>query len=142
MSGFPKQDARAGRIFDLADTLANPESMLFPPHVEPMIPDSSASDTNNGTPAQLPNSARYRDLVGQLEALQGKKLSGGDRNTWQEGKSPGGRGEPWTYDPRGFGKMWWATADSGRALYKMKWGTDECNLDVHGVKPDDTWTGG
>jgi hypothetical protein len=61
-----------------------------------------------------------------------------NRNKWQANNKDE-KGEPWTYDPEGFQKMWWETAGFGRQLYKKKWGSEECRLDDHGVKLKDAF---
>jgi hypothetical protein len=135
MNGFTKGEVNAGRIFDLADSVADPESKFFP---------SSTYDTgshksgDSSTHAGLAlNSIRYQNLFRELERLASDKQSD-NRNGWQNIKK-GGRGEPWTYDPRGFQKMWRDTADNGRALYQKKWRQSECRLDEHGVLLSDLW---
>lgn len=125
MHGFIKGDVRAGRIFDLASAIADPETKFFP---------SSQNDDNS------PNSPRYRALVAELEALEAQKPES-QRNHWQDAQGLHGAGEPWTYDPRGFQSMWWATAEKGRDMYRLKWGTMECRLDEHGYSLKDAWKG-
>ena len=124
MNGFTKDDVRAGRIFDLPSAIADPETKFFPQPKELI------------SGAQL-NSPRYRQLVAELEDLESRKKEG-HRNEWQ-GKAGGGRGEPWTYDPSRFQKMWWETAARGRALYELKWGSKECRLDEQGMTLADEW---
>lgn len=123
LNGYTKEDVRAGHIFDLPRTLSDPESKFFPgPNDKDKL-----------------NSPRFQALLGELKALQDEKPETA-RNKWQ-GKSKGGEGDPWTYDPDGFQKMWWATAGFGRELYKKKWGTEECRLDESGVKLQDAFQG-
>ncbi|KAL1617696.1 hypothetical protein SLS54_007700 [Diplodia seriata] len=86
-------------------------------------------------PDNSPNSPRYQALVRTFQDLQDRKYASG-RNTWQDVQK-GGKGEPWTYDPRGFQKAWWETAGYGRDLYTKKWGTLDCTLG--GVKLEDEW---
>ncbi|EXJ57218.1 hypothetical protein A1O7_07565 [Cladophialophora yegresii CBS 114405] len=121
LNGLTKDDVRAGRIFDLPDAIQDVEHKFFPP----------------ADGAEQPGSQRYRALVAELEALERQKPET-HRNSWQ-GVSDGGKGEPWTYDPRGFQKMWWAMAEKGRDMYRLKWGTQECRLDEHGVELRDAW---
>lgn len=125
LCGLTKDDVRAGFIFDLPESVEEPERKFFVDH-------SSDDSTLLGSP-------RYHALLAELKELERQKPEN-HRNSWQ-GVSDGGKGEPWTYDPRGFQKMWWATAEKGRDMYHMKWGTLECRLDEHGVKLEDAWAG-
>ncbi|KAK7509673.1 uncharacterized protein IWZ02DRAFT_155827 [Phyllosticta citriasiana] len=77
-------------------------------------------------PDMRPNSARFQRLFNDFAAMQTKKYST-ERNSWQD-KQKGCKGEPWTYDPRGFQRAWWETAGYGRNLYTKKWGTLDCRL--------------
>lgn len=129
MSGFTKEDVHAGRIFDLADAVGHPEAKFFPSA-------HATEDTDHTNPGSSINSTRYQDLLHELRNLESEKKC--NRSHWQAtGNS--GRGEAWTYDPQGFQKMWWVTADTGRKLYQTKWGTTECRLDEHGLDLSDLW---
>ncbi|KIX98351.1 uncharacterized protein Z520_05652 [Fonsecaea multimorphosa CBS 102226] len=135
MNGFTKDDVRAGRIFDLPEAIHDPEAKFFPP------PSSSQSvDDPSSGGGEAPGSRRYHLLLAELEDLERRKPEN-HRNNWQAALGEGGKGEPWTYNPDGFQKMWWATAEKGRDMYRMKWGTSECRLDEHGVKLADAWEG-
>jgi hypothetical protein len=122
MNGFTKDHVSAGRIFDVRDVVTDPESKFFP-----LATDSS----------KLVNSARYRKLFLELESMETDELTNG-RNTWQD-REKGGRGEPWTYDPEGFQKMWWDTSESGAQLFIKKWGKRECSLHEVGLTLSDMW---
>lgn len=90
-------------------------------------------------PDNLPNSPRYQRARAVFAELQAAKRSG-NRNTWQTAQGDGGRGEPWTYDPRGFQRAWWEMAGYGRDLYAKKWGPGSgCGLEGKGV--GDAWAG-
>ncbi|KAH0841596.1 hypothetical protein AYO21_01170 [Fonsecaea monophora] len=135
LNGFTKDDVRTGRIFDLPEALQDPEAKFFPPTSS----SSSSKAADDSAPeGEAPGSRRYHLLVAELEKLERRKPEN-QRNNWQAALGEGGKGEPWTYDPDGFQKMWWATAEKGRDMYRMKWGTSECRLDEHGVKLDDAW---
>jgi hypothetical protein len=121
LNGYTKGDVRAGLIFDLPRPLSDPEIKFFP----------SAEDR------ETVNSPRYQALVAELRALQDEKPEN-NRNKWQANNKDG-KGEPWTYDPEGFQKMWWETAGFGRQLYKNKWGTEECRLEDKGIKLKDAF---
>ncbi|KAF7504728.1 hypothetical protein GJ744_001797 [Endocarpon pusillum] len=124
MNGFSKDDVRAGHLFDIPDVIKDPERKFFP-------------DLNNQSEMTQLNSPRYKALLAELRKLQDDKPRS-SRNKWQ-GSNTGGKGEPWTYDPDGFEKMWWDTAGFGRELYKKKWGTEECRLDEHGGRLSDAF---
>ena len=121
LHGYTKDDVRAGYIFDITRTVGDVESKFFP----------GPNDRDKL------NSLRFQALLGELKALQDEKPENA-RNKWQ-GDRKGGQGDPWTYDPDGFQKMWWETASFGRELYKKKWGTEECRLDENGVKLKDAF---
>lgn len=114
MHGFTKGDVRAGLIFDVASILHKPDARFFP--------------ANEG---EFINSARFQSLRADLEKMMSSKSSG-HRNEWQAGRGDGGKGEVWTYDPKGFQQMWWDTANFGRDLYDKKWKSRECRLDEAG----------
>lgn len=124
MNGFTKDDVRAGHLFDVQDVIDDPEGRFFPADDK----EASADDLN---------SPRYQALLADLRKLQDEKPENA-RNKWQ-GSSLGGKGDPWTYDPDGFQKMWWDVAGFGRKLYKKKWGTEECRLDEHGGRLSDAF---
>lgn len=130
MNGFTKDDVRAGRIFDVAAAISDPEAKFFPSARSYEDEDSTNADSR-------PYSKRYQDLFAELQRLESEKKED-NRNVWQS-PGKGGRGEAWTYDPRGFQKMWWDTAGNGRKLYQNKWGTTECRLDENGLGLSDLW---
>ncbi|KAF2091682.1 hypothetical protein K490DRAFT_70470 [Saccharata proteae CBS 121410] len=160
LHGFTKDNVHAGHIFDVANTIDDPETKFFPaaksdldttPAASRLHDNGTGADTGkpdataaeaNATLApldldQLPDSPRYRNLLRELRTLQDVKYST-ERNSWQD-RQKGGRGEAWTYDPRGFQAAWWDTAQCGRELYTRKWGTLDCKL--LGVTLDDMWKG-
>ncbi|EOD43442.1 hypothetical protein UCRNP2_9815 [Neofusicoccum parvum UCRNP2] len=163
--GYTKDSVTAGHIFDVADQVAHStadlEAAFFPAaqlHLNASAAaqqlaqyraEAAARADSNMTAERLftdrprllddadnrPNSPRFRRLEQGLRELQDRKL-GAERNSWQDAQK-GGRGQPWTYDPRGFQKAWWETAGYGRDLYTKKWGTLDCKLE--GVSLEDAW---
>ncbi|KAK8167752.1 hypothetical protein BKA80DRAFT_252413 [Phyllosticta citrichinensis] len=165
--GYTKDDVSAGHIFDVADQLSDDldeiEAKLFPASQlslnasaaalqlaqyraevaalqnESFIAPSQAVYSPGqfllNVPDMRPNSARFQRLFNDFAAMQTKKYST-ERNSWQD-MQKGGKGEPWTYDPRGFQRAWWETAGYGRNLYTKKWGTLDCRLSK--VKLADEW---
>jgi hypothetical protein len=124
MNGFSKDDVSAGHLFDMPGVIEDAEMKFFP-------------NMNHQSEMTQLNSPRYQALLAELRKLQDDKPED-SRNKWQ-GSSMGGKGEPWTYDPEGFQKMWRDTATFGRELYKKKWGTEECRLDEHGRRLSDAF---
>ncbi|KAK7509333.1 uncharacterized protein IWZ02DRAFT_387221, partial [Phyllosticta citriasiana] len=135
--GYTKDDVSAGHIFDVADELSEDldeiEAKLFP--ASQLTLNESPGQYLLNDPDMRPNSARFQRLFNDFAAMQTKKYST-ERNSWQD-KQKGGKGEPWTYDPRGFQRAWWETAGYGRNLYTKKWGTLDCRL--ANVKLEDEW---
>ncbi|KAI0401809.1 hypothetical protein F4802DRAFT_578510 [Xylaria palmicola] len=61
------------------------------------------------------------------------------RNSWQ-GSQHGGVGEPYYYNPEGFGKSFWILAEAGREVFRQKWGHRDCDLvQETALKLDDQW---
>ncbi|KAI1119503.1 hypothetical protein F5Y14DRAFT_395556 [Nemania sp. NC0429] len=61
------------------------------------------------------------------------------RNSWQ-GSQHGGAGEPYYYNPDGFGKAFWILVDAGREVFRQKWGHRDCDLvGETALKLDDQW---
>lgn len=127
MNGYNRAeaDAKAGMIFDVASVIDSPETLFLPAKAE----------------QGLLNSERYQRLLGELRKMEKEKQRNpSGRNTWQ-GANDEGKGEPWTYAPKGFRKGWWELAELGKRLYAEKWGQGECNLDSHEGKLEDAWKG-
>src|SRR5690606_32276034 len=128
MAGLTKTESRAlsGIVFDLAETVPRFESRFFPDEGE---------DPH-------PGSRRFRSLRKELGELAKKKASrpDGNRNTWQAAQD-GGKGEAWTYDPKGFQKAWWMMSDMGKKVYKEKWGMKDCGVYEKGRRIGDVWKG-
>lgn len=127
MLGFTKDEVRAGNIYDMSKTIANPEERFFP-----------------SWPDEPLNSPRYRKLQKELsEISENKQL--GDRNEWQSqngGRAlDGGKGQPWTYNPQAFDAMWWLTANNGRSLFERKWGTALCRPQRLNITLQDEFSG-
>ncbi|KAK3342142.1 hypothetical protein B0T25DRAFT_359910 [Lasiosphaeria hispida] len=61
------------------------------------------------------------------------------RNTWQSSQR-GGFGEPFYYDPLGFGRAFWVLAEAGREVYRQKWGHRDCDIaEGTALKLGDQW---
>ncbi|EPS36851.1 hypothetical protein H072_9682 [Dactylellina haptotyla CBS 200.50] len=123
LTGLTVEDDKAGLIFDLHKVIDEPEKRFF------------GMEAENDSP----NSERFqglRDLLSEIHA--NKSIPKAERNSWQS-EFMGGKGDPWTYDPEGFQKAWWLTAERGRDIYKKKWDTSECSLISVGKKLQDAW---
>lgn len=135
LEGFTKSDAHAGHVFDLPQAIEYPEQKFF-------AGSEISSAYEPAEDAMQPGSQRYYDLLEELKGLgeSKSKEAEGTRNSWQR-DGQGGAGEPFTYDPQGFQKMWWKSALHGREMFRAKWGISECNLNEHGVTLDNAWSG-
>jgi hypothetical protein len=124
-NGLTREEVRVGHVFDVSDTIPDLHTKFF------------SSD-----PLEKPNSPRFTELYEELDALMNLKWKVGarERNTWQN-KQNGGKGEPWTYDLRGFQHMWWETARHGQALFSSKWGSSECQLEQTNITLEDAFRG-
>lgn len=137
MMGYSTDEVEAGYIFDIADTVAEPEAKFFQGSF------LAAGSENHTIPhvevrTEL-NSTRFNVLKEELRALEKqKKNNGSGRNTWQN-RQKGGKGENWTYDPKGFQVAWWDMAQAGRQIYASKWGTSSCDLRKENKKIADMW---
>ncbi len=61
------------------------------------------------------------------------------RNTWQTSQR-GGQGEPYYYDPVGFGIAFDLLTEAGRAVFREKWGHRGCDfVDETALKLQDQW---
>jgi hypothetical protein len=151
-AGYATEEVQVGHVFDIADTMENPEERFFP--------SPNQRDRNRwgiGPSGEEPaggalNSWRYQWLKAELDELADRKIKNPDgRNSWQskaggkddrgapdkDGKPKRKKSEPWSYDPRSFQAAWWATADAGREMYVKKWGTLDCDLGGAGKTLDD-----
>ncbi|KAK6531047.1 hypothetical protein TWF281_007874 [Arthrobotrys megalospora] len=121
LTGFPILEKRVGEIYDLAEHITDPEYRFF---------------GDEGNEADV-GSTRYKMLRTELNVMMESKSAHG-RNTWQD-ELKGGKGEPWTYDPKGFQKAWWDIAAAGREVFKKKWGTANCKPSGDGKALSSMW---
>jgi hypothetical protein len=115
LSGFVFQDVFAGRIFDVGQLMPDIDKKLFRKTMVPL---------------------EWSFLFEELEKME--KWKEDHRNMWQTEQTEG-KGEPWTYDPEGFQKMWWWWSRSGKDMYEKKWGTRECDPTKGGGKLGEWW---
>lgn len=152
LAGYMRDEVQAGYIFDVAETISDPESRFFPSATQ-MKRDRWGVGPDGKEPAEgRVGSWRWQWLKAELSEMQERKNNNEvGRNTWQDIEDGGEeqrlrntriRAEPWTYDPKGFQAAWWATADSGRLMYVKKWATLECDLLALGNRTlQDMWKG-
>ncbi|KAF3913289.1 hypothetical protein ABW20_dc0100800 [Dactylellina cionopaga] len=135
LMGFPILERRVGQIYDLAGHVENPEYAFFGMTGRPAATGDSREDLIEELGSQ-----RYIRLKKQLQQMMKEKNnSGRERNTWQT-EQIGGKGEPWTYDPKGFQIAWWDMTEEGRLIYSKKWGTTSCTLIELGKDLRSMWT--
>ena len=169
MHGFSMEDAAAGKVYDVDQTLddlallydrgmsaaAAPRSVL-PSSIKKRDQrgrgsaavtdddeDSSPNSISHAPPvwkAEDLGSASYQNLLHAIETLQHRKNANPEgRNTWQS-RQRGGQGEPFYRDPDGFEQaMRMWTEDFGRQVYQQKWGRGYCNLREVGIEEGDEW---
>jgi hypothetical protein len=150
MAGYKIEEALAGHVFDVAETVQDPEERFFPGSSASSRKKWSMTASDPKSEGQL-NSGRFKWLRAELQAAQDRKLANElGRNSWQSSgldsreQRPNGKPvwkklQPWTYEPRGFQTAWWNTADAGRRQYIRKWGTVECDLKAENKTMDDMW---
>jgi hypothetical protein len=68
----------------------------------------------------------------------GHKHDDRERNTWQLGQH-GGEGEPFYYHPAGLAEGIDLMTETGREVFRRKWGHRDCNLREVGLKTGDAW---
>lgn len=137
MSGFSKDDVKAGYIWDIAATIDDPETKFFPGESE--LRELENIDGGADNLNKFLNTERYRSLKHEFDTLQQQKLSNSaGRNTWQTAQK-GGAGQMWTYDPSGFQTAWWEAAAFGRHVFELKWKTSDCNLLGAHKQLNDLW---
>ncbi|KAK0761296.1 hypothetical protein N5P37_006244 [Trichoderma harzianum] len=138
MLGYQIDGVHAGHIWDVNNFVDDPEARFFPPAVQPKSEKDSDS-ANHTSEDNAPGSARFQALREELQKIQDAKMSDSKgRNTWQN-MQKGGKGEPWTYDPKGFQVAWWEMAEDGRKLFRHKWGEGGCDLFEEKKTIEDMW---
>ena len=139
-SGHTIEDVRAGRIFDVGDSLSDlrllsrentadasatcePEDIEVAAKTIKQVEGSPANSAPYGR-----GDCRYHALNRILETLDHEKQTHkGGRNYWQT-SSDGGLGEPFWQLPEGFEKALQMHMDHGRKVFNKKWATERCAL--------------
>ena len=83
--------------------------------------------------------ARFKALREVSGAMDRHKHGDRGRNTWQNAQH-GGQGEPFYYNAAGFEEALGIMIETGRQVYKVKWGHRDCDL-IEGarLKFEDQW---
>ncbi|KAG7284711.1 hypothetical protein NEMBOFW57_009320 [Staphylotrichum longicolle] len=85
------------------------------------------------------NLARWNALREASDQMFRHKHGDRERNTWQLGQH-GGEGEPFYYKPAGLAEALDLITETGREVYRRKWGHRDCALiSGAGLKFDDAW---
>ena len=85
------------------------------------------------------NLRRWRKLSSTAETMFHYKHGDRGRNTWQLGQH-GGQGEPFYYNSKGFAEAIDVTTESGKEVYRRKWGHRDCDLrEGAGLGFEDQW---
>ncbi|KAH8819936.1 hypothetical protein F5884DRAFT_661820 [Xylogone sp. PMI_703] len=125
--------------FNMEERSALQPSKRVPPPGEfvPASPNGAAipsewKDDTVGSP-------QFRTLADTCDKMQKSKVdSSRGRNTWQA-RQYGGQGEPFYRDSAGFESGLWMVIENGRAVYREKWGHQDCDLIGAGLRPEDAW---
>ncbi|KAK4457679.1 hypothetical protein QBC42DRAFT_187910 [Cladorrhinum samala] len=168
MKGWSIKDERAGIITDVASALAD-LSMLYrvglegdvqpefvdPNPAKPQPPGKKHNKRNEALESERerrglkiedrnaeeddPNWVKWRKLVHTSDLQFQHKHSDRGRNTWQLGQH-GGKGEPFYYPAAGLAEAIEVMTETGREIYRRKWGHRDCDL-IGGtlLKFDDAW---
>ncbi len=155
MKGFRIEEAKAGKIWDVATALGDLEILyhrggasiglgrrenttqlragqgVHSPEQKGVIPSEEKGIQRS--------SVMYHEVLRQLDTMQQEKNTNkGGRNTWQA-RQGGGQGEPFYRDPEGFELSLGWLMDLGRAVFSEKWGRDKCDLRDSGMVAGDAW---
>lgn len=118
MAGYVNPSPFIGHVFDVASTVNN-LAVFF-------------NLGGVGSPA-------YNALEEELSGMMAQKNQHDkERNIWQDWQT-GGIGEPYYYDREGTRRSHVQMIALGRKIYRMKWGTKECQLQSHGRTIQDLW---
>ncbi|KAK3346527.1 hypothetical protein B0T25DRAFT_461677 [Lasiosphaeria hispida] len=82
-------------------------------------------DGRDGTEDE--NLQRWRKLLSTADSMFHYKHGDRGRNTWQTGQH-GGQGEPFYYDAAGLAEGIDVMTETGREVYRRKWGHRDCGL--------------
>ncbi|KAI1175051.1 hypothetical protein F4777DRAFT_345377 [Nemania sp. FL0916] len=139
----PKEDEKSDKDEATPDEAAASEekaSAEQPPEKSTERRDIGSSETGGATgAAQAMDYFRALLKVADEMGTYKYRSDNAARNSWQ-GSQHGGFGEPYYYNPDGFGKSFWILADAGREVFRQKWGHRDCDLVREtALQLDDQW---
>ncbi|KAH6616170.1 hypothetical protein B0J18DRAFT_297842 [Chaetomium sp. MPI-SDFR-AT-0129] len=147
MRGWTIEDAKAGIITDVASALGDLSALYRVDGVEPKFvdPNPPPPKEEGGKSKQRvkrdedPNLAKWNALRKTADRMFQHKHGDRERNTWQLGQH-GGEGEPFYYNAAGLAEGIEVMTETGREMYRRKWGHRDCELiKKGGLKFEDAW---
>ncbi|RDA90624.1 hypothetical protein CP533_2788 [Ophiocordyceps camponoti-saundersi (nom. inval.)] len=160
MRNWTQRDGRAAIVTDVSTVLDDLGALYRDPSVEPAFTDpnpppptkSSSSSVKSrdenkekqatkgdAAPEMSADAAYFQKLKALADHMFHYKHGERGRNTWQLGQQ-GGRGEPFYYPARGIAEATELLTETGREVFRRKWGHRDCDLiDGAGRKYDDQW---
>ncbi|KAK3321820.1 hypothetical protein B0H66DRAFT_472885 [Apodospora peruviana] len=167
MRGWSMKDAKAGIVTDVSVALADLSALYRidgakPEFVDPNPPppqpadgpmvkrgwfgsskagadvDASVRDAT-AEEQDKKNLDKWRALMRTADGMWHYKHGDRGRNTWQTSQH-GGKDEPFYYDAAGLAEAINIMTETGRNVYRHKWGHRDCDLvDGGGLKFEDQW---
>ncbi|KAK3299600.1 uncharacterized protein B0H64DRAFT_102593 [Chaetomium fimeti] len=156
MRGWGIEDVSVGIITDVASTLEDLSALYRVEGVpvgfvdpNPPPPKKEEGDKKGGKPKRDaptedgeknddPNLAKWDALRETAAQMYDHKYGDRERNTWQVAQH-GGEGEPFYYHPAGLAEALDLITETGREVYRRKWGHRDCDLSDTDRKFDDAW---
>ncbi|KAI0008754.1 hypothetical protein F4779DRAFT_419427 [Xylariaceae sp. FL0662B] len=163
MRKWTQNDAGCGIVTDTSTSLDDLLALYRDPSVTPTFrdpnppappPEEAAAAEGNrqrrdgdataaaGTqrPLDVAESVEYWKKLQQVaDRMFHYKHGDRGRNTWQAGQH-GGQGEPFYYDSLGFSEALGVLTESGKEVFRRKWGHRNCDLIAEGgLKFEDQW---
>ncbi|KAI0484551.1 hypothetical protein GGR56DRAFT_669100 [Xylariaceae sp. FL0804] len=163
MRNWSQNDANCGVITDTSVALDDLLALYRDPRVTPDFTDPNPPPPPPPAPEEVENKEGgsrekkkrdddgvaggmsddpveyWRVLLATADRMFHYKHGGRGRNTWQSGQH-GGRGEPFYYDGAGFSEALEVLTESGKEVFRRKWGHDNCDLmGGGGLRFEDQW---
>ncbi|KAF7556760.1 hypothetical protein G7046_g6206 [Stylonectria norvegica] len=143
MNGWTLKDAKAGIVTDVSTNLDDLIALYRNTSITPSFTDPNPPPPKKEKRDDHENEGEalkyWRKLQDQADSMWHYKHGDRDRNTWQLGQT-GGLGEPYYYPARGIAKSIDLLTETGREIYRQKWGHNNCDLiGGAGLALDDQW---